>query len=275
MAQPKLPPQTPYSISCRWGTRAAGQWPISQAKGSDLTRDKTIREETGVWAKASDNCIEEDGVHRKYCTRQRAFIRRQELICFMPLYSRLLFVIFTLLLIKSFLSLFFSCSCHCRFITLYKGPCHTHKVQRLNESTSYTFRIQAFNEAGEGPFSNVYTFTTPRSPPAPVKGIVAALSFLFPSFSLYLCGSALINFRNTHCWHKDNQCAQLLTSVDPSSTCIWLQSSGPRFACRLSSWVGVLSTVVWFQPASAKPLLILRIEVSNEDVGFILNAAPL
>uniref|UniRef100_A0A672ITJ9 Fibronectin type-III domain-containing protein 3A n=1 Tax=Salarias fasciatus TaxID=181472 RepID=A0A672ITJ9_SALFA len=56
-----------------------------------------------------------------------------------------------------------------RFLSLYKGPCHTHKVQRLNESTSYTFRIQAFNEAGEGPFSNVYTFTTPRSPPAPVK----------------------------------------------------------------------------------------------------------
>uniref|UniRef100_A0AAR2K0R8 Fibronectin type-III domain-containing protein 3A n=1 Tax=Pygocentrus nattereri TaxID=42514 RepID=A0AAR2K0R8_PYGNA len=56
-----------------------------------------------------------------------------------------------------------------RFVSLYKGPCHTHKVQRLNESTSYTFRIQAFNEAGEGPFSSVYTFTTPRSPPAPLK----------------------------------------------------------------------------------------------------------
>ncbi|XP_028320265.1 fibronectin type-III domain-containing protein 3A isoform X2 [Gouania willdenowi] len=56
-----------------------------------------------------------------------------------------------------------------RFISMYKGPCHIHKVQRLNESTSYTFRIQAFNEAGEGPFSSVYTFTTPRSPPAPVK----------------------------------------------------------------------------------------------------------
>ncbi|KAI2656033.1 Fibronectin type-III domain-containing protein 3a [Labeo rohita] len=56
-----------------------------------------------------------------------------------------------------------------RFISLYKGPCHTHKVQRLNESTSYAFRIQAFNEAGEGPFSAVYTFTTPRSPPAPLK----------------------------------------------------------------------------------------------------------
>ncbi|XP_076138396.1 fibronectin type-III domain-containing protein 3A isoform X2 [Alosa pseudoharengus] len=56
-----------------------------------------------------------------------------------------------------------------RFASLYKGPCHTHKVQRLNESTSYTFRIQAFNEAGEGPFSNVYTFTTLRSPPAALK----------------------------------------------------------------------------------------------------------
>ncbi|KAG7249303.1 hypothetical protein CRUP_018966, partial [Coryphaenoides rupestris] len=30
-----------------------------------------------------------------------------------------------------------------RLVSLYKGPCHTHKVQRLNESTSYTFRIQA------------------------------------------------------------------------------------------------------------------------------------
>ncbi|XP_064157758.1 fibronectin type-III domain-containing protein 3A isoform X2 [Anguilla rostrata] len=56
-----------------------------------------------------------------------------------------------------------------RFISLYRGPCHTHKVQRLSESTSYTFRIQAFNEAGEGPFSPLYTFTTPLSPPAPLK----------------------------------------------------------------------------------------------------------
>ncbi|MBN3276468.1 FND3A protein, partial [Polyodon spathula] len=59
-----------------------------------------------------------------------------------------------------------------RFVSLYRGPCHTHKVQRLNESTTYTFRIQAFNEAGEGSFSDVYTFTTPKSPPAPLKGSV-------------------------------------------------------------------------------------------------------
>ena len=53
-AQPRPPPQTPSSISCRWGTRAAGRWPISQARGSDL-----IREESGVWGRALDNCIEE------------------------------------------------------------------------------------------------------------------------------------------------------------------------------------------------------------------------
>ncbi|XP_048839383.1 fibronectin type-III domain-containing protein 3A-like [Brienomyrus brachyistius] len=56
-----------------------------------------------------------------------------------------------------------------RFMSLYKGPCHTHKVQRLNESTSYALRIRALNEAGEGPFSDVYTFTTPLSPPGPLK----------------------------------------------------------------------------------------------------------
>lgn len=175
------------------------------------------------------------------------------MICFKPLYiswqrshsSRLLFVIFTLLLIKSFLSLpLFSCSCHCRFISLYKGPCHTHKVQRLNESTSYTFRIQAFNEAGEGPFSNVYTFTTPRSPPAPVKGTVAFYFCISLFLSIFSdrCGSALII---TLGWHTDSQCARLSTSVNPSLTCIWLRPSSPRFTCRLSSWVGLFSTVIY------------------------------
>ncbi|XP_048396206.1 fibronectin type-III domain-containing protein 3A isoform X2 [Stegostoma tigrinum] len=56
-----------------------------------------------------------------------------------------------------------------RYSTIYKGPCHTHKVQRLNESTCYRFKIQACNEAGEGPFSDVYTFTTAKSPPSPIK----------------------------------------------------------------------------------------------------------
>lgn len=56
-----------------------------------------------------------------------------------------------------------------RFVSLYRGPSHTYKVQRLNESTSYKFHIQACNEAGEGPFSDIYIFTTLRSPPIPLK----------------------------------------------------------------------------------------------------------
>ncbi|NXG17656.1 FND3A protein, partial [Grallaria varia] len=56
-----------------------------------------------------------------------------------------------------------------RFVTVYNGPCHTYKVQRLSESTTYYFRIQAYNDAGEGDFSQVYAFTTTKSPPASLK----------------------------------------------------------------------------------------------------------
>uniref|UniRef100_A0A8C0B069 Fibronectin type-III domain-containing protein 3A n=1 Tax=Buteo japonicus TaxID=224669 RepID=A0A8C0B069_9AVES len=56
-----------------------------------------------------------------------------------------------------------------RFVSLYRGPCHTYKVQRLSESTSYKFCIQACNEAGEGPLSQEYVFTTPKSVPAALK----------------------------------------------------------------------------------------------------------
>ncbi|KAM9326766.1 fibronectin type-III domain-containing protein 3A-like [Gastrophryne carolinensis] len=56
-----------------------------------------------------------------------------------------------------------------RFFTIYNGPCHTYKVQRLNESTTYNFRIQACNESGEGPFSDIYSFATTKSLPVALK----------------------------------------------------------------------------------------------------------
>ncbi|XP_012519529.1 PREDICTED: fibronectin type III domain containing protein 3C1-like [Propithecus coquereli] len=56
-----------------------------------------------------------------------------------------------------------------RFSVIYRGPCHTHKVQRLGEYTQYKFKIQACNEAGEGPLSGIYTFTTTKTPPATLK----------------------------------------------------------------------------------------------------------
>ncbi|XP_053700357.1 fibronectin type III domain containing 3Ba [Synchiropus splendidus] len=56
-----------------------------------------------------------------------------------------------------------------RFVTIYRGPSHTYKVQRLVESSSFTFRIQAISDAGEGPFSDTHTFSTPKSVPPALK----------------------------------------------------------------------------------------------------------
>nr|XP_056712594.1 fibronectin type-III domain-containing protein 3A [Euleptes europaea] len=56
-----------------------------------------------------------------------------------------------------------------RIVSIYRGSCHTYKVQRLSESTSYTFYIQACNEAGEGPLSQGYIFTTTKSVPPALK----------------------------------------------------------------------------------------------------------
>ncbi|XP_064188714.1 fibronectin type III domain-containing protein 3B-like [Anguilla rostrata] len=56
-----------------------------------------------------------------------------------------------------------------RFVTIYRGRSHTYKVQRLTESSSYSFRVQAVSEAGEGPFSDPYTFSTTKSVPPALK----------------------------------------------------------------------------------------------------------
>uniref|UniRef100_A0A5F8HHX4 Fibronectin type III domain containing 3B n=1 Tax=Monodelphis domestica TaxID=13616 RepID=A0A5F8HHX4_MONDO len=56
-----------------------------------------------------------------------------------------------------------------RFIPIYRGPSHTYKVQRLTEFTCYSFRIQAVNDAGEGPFSETYTFSTTKCIPPTIK----------------------------------------------------------------------------------------------------------
>ncbi|XP_072329687.1 fibronectin type III domain-containing protein 3B-like [Scyliorhinus torazame] len=56
-----------------------------------------------------------------------------------------------------------------KFIPIYRGPSHTYKVQRLTESTGYSFRIQALSDAGEGPFSEVHVFNTTKLVPPAVK----------------------------------------------------------------------------------------------------------
>nr|CAH7718590.1 unnamed protein product [Callosobruchus chinensis] len=52
---------------------------------------------------------------------------------------------------------------------VYKGTALTCKVNKLHETTTYSFRINATNDAGVGNFSDVYQFSTSLAPPAAVK----------------------------------------------------------------------------------------------------------
>ncbi|KAL1766812.1 fibronectin type III domain containing protein 3C1 isoform X1, partial [Sigmodon hispidus] len=56
-----------------------------------------------------------------------------------------------------------------RFSVIYQGSDLSYKVQKLSEYTQYKFKIQACNEAGEGPQSDVYTFSTTKIPPGALK----------------------------------------------------------------------------------------------------------
>ncbi|XP_072388765.1 fibronectin type-III domain-containing protein 3A isoform X2 [Diabrotica undecimpunctata] len=52
---------------------------------------------------------------------------------------------------------------------VYKGTALTCKVNKLHESTTYRFRVNAANDAGVGDFSEDYEFTTTVAPPTTLK----------------------------------------------------------------------------------------------------------
>lgn len=55
------------------------------------------------------------------------------------------------------------------FVSVYNGPYNFFKVNKLQESTTYYFRICASNETGQGKFSELFKFTTTKSPPINLK----------------------------------------------------------------------------------------------------------
>lgn len=75
----------------------------------------------------------------------------------------------------------------CSFQPVYQGSGHTHKVTKLNELTEYQFRIYAINDAGDGPLSDVFRFTTTKAPPAALKrqslSSILSNASLIPPFS--------------------------------------------------------------------------------------------
>ncbi|XP_054724127.1 fibronectin type III domain-containing protein 3B-like [Uloborus diversus] len=56
-----------------------------------------------------------------------------------------------------------------KFMPVYQGTSSSYKVSKLQELTSYNFRIYASNEEGDGPYSDVYTFSTQRALPPALK----------------------------------------------------------------------------------------------------------
>ena len=60
--------------------------------------------------------------------------------------------------------------CICSFQAVHSGTAHNFKITRLTELTTYEFRIYASNDAGSGPYSDTYSFTTTKAPPTPPKG---------------------------------------------------------------------------------------------------------
>ncbi|XP_028401891.1 fibronectin type-III domain-containing protein 3A-like [Dendronephthya gigantea] len=58
------------------------------------------------------------------------------------------------------------------FETVFKGSAAvSHKVGKLQEQTMYSFRIRAANEAGYGPYSEIFSCQTTVQPPPVIKGL--------------------------------------------------------------------------------------------------------
>ncbi|CAF1000984.1 unnamed protein product [Adineta steineri] len=55
------------------------------------------------------------------------------------------------------------------FNCIYTGNTSSHKINKLQENTSYCFRICAKNDTGAGPWSDIYTFMTTKAPPNALK----------------------------------------------------------------------------------------------------------
>ena len=57
-----------------------------------------------------------------------------------------------------------------RFHTIYSGTGVSYKIAKLSENRCYKVRLYASNDAGQGPYSQLYEFKTAYAHPPPLKG---------------------------------------------------------------------------------------------------------
>ncbi len=70
------------------------------------------------------------------------------------------------------------------FTSVYKGTANSFRVNKLEESTNYAFRISAINETAQGTWSNILIFKTDRSPP-----VITKSNFFFSTFIKFILAS--------------------------------------------------------------------------------------
>ena len=58
----------------------------------------------------------------------------------------------------------------CRFHVIYSGTGLSYKIAKLSENRTYKIRLYASNDAGQGPYSQLYEFKTAYAHPPPIKG---------------------------------------------------------------------------------------------------------
>jgi hypothetical protein len=102
-----------------------------------------------------------------------------------------------------------------QFKTVYSGPLNMFKVNKLQESTDYLFRINASNETGQGKFSDTYRFTTTKSPPLILKG---------PTISELTSYSCLVEWLPAKFPDQQQQQSSTNECLDSLEYCLQLQS---------------------------------------------------
>lgn len=111
--------------------------------------------------------------------------------------------------------------CLFSFNSIYTGNTYSHKINKLQENTTYNFRICAKNDSGPGPWSDVSSFTTSKAPPSALKGSIDFVEEFASTFRSVLSAPNINEITSNSCVF--NWQAHKSMSDDPISYILQLQ----------------------------------------------------
>jgi len=101
------------------------------------------------------------------------------------------------------------------FNSVYKGTANYFKVNKLQESTNYLFRISCLNETGQGKWSDIYKFKTTKSPPVITKA---------PTVSDLNTHSCLVEWQPAKIEHDNSDDQSSPDQLDTLEYCLQMQT---------------------------------------------------